>query len=158
MNTARQELLKWLEETTPKPPEPVMKESPLPGQVLQIVNFREDYSGETKEDRQTTTSIFSATSITSEVIKEWGKGWGAEGRHKPVLDIDMPVKVVESSTPGHHHLYIDKEMSWEDYELLLRVLGVVGILEPGYVTASIKRKHTSVRLPWVKKPDKKRPW
>jgi hypothetical protein len=47
-------------------------------------------------------------------------------RHAPVLDIDVPAYLVPSSTPGHSHLYI-------------------------YVKASIRRRHTAVRVPWLKK-------
>lgn len=73
------------------------------------------------------------------------------GTHKPVLDIDMDCVLLESSTPGHHHLFIDKEMSWEDYCKLMDVMAEVGILEEGYVRASKHRKYSAARLPWVKK-------
>lgn len=72
--------------------------------------------------------------------------------HKPVLDIDMPVAVLPSSTEGHHHLFIDKEMPWKDYLKLLEVLAEVGIIEKGYLGACRRRGHSAVRLPWVKKP------
>lgn len=74
------------------------------------------------------------------------------GFHRPVLDIDIPARYVPSSTEGHGHLYIDKALTWEQYEKLLTVLGEVGILEPGYVGAAIRRKATFVRPEWVKKP------
>lgn len=71
--------------------------------------------------------------------------------HRPALDFDFPVTVVESSTPGHHHVYIDKPMTWERYQLLLVVLREVGLLEEGYVSASLERKMTMLRLPGVTK-------
>ena len=71
--------------------------------------------------------------------------------HRPILDIDFPVAVIPSTTPGHNHLYIDKRLSWSDYKKLLTVLAEVGIIEWGYADASIEREHTAVRLPWVKK-------
>lgn len=74
--------------------------------------------------------------------------------HIPVLDLDMPAMLLKSSTYGHYHLYIDKPMSWENYEKLLDVLGEVGILEPGYVAVSKKRKRTQLRTPWTKKARK----
>src|SRR5690348_415165 len=56
------------------------------------------------------------------------------GTHMPVLDIDrIPVRLVESSTPGNYHLYIDKEMPWETYLDLLWALVDAGILERGWV-------------------------
>lgn len=72
--------------------------------------------------------------------------------HYPVLDIDFPVYVVPSTTEGHYHLYIHKEMSWPHYRRLLRALAECGILEIGYVQAAIARGYTAVRPPWVRKP------
>lgn len=136
----RGDFIDWLKVTEPDKP----YENPMPGQILQIVSFRTSYDGEREKHLRITTDLAQATSISSQTTRDLSL-------HKPILDIDLSVKVVESSTPGHHHLYIDKEMSWDDYELLLRALTVVGILEPGYLQASIDRKHTSVRLPWVRK-------
>lgn len=90
------------------------------------------------------TDIREANIVSSKVD-------GAEDLHKPILDIDLPVKVVPSSRPGHGHLYIDKEMPWDDYAMLLKTLWLVGIIEKGYLDASLKRKCTCVRLPWIKK-------
>ena len=74
------------------------------------------------------------------------------GTHMPVLDIDrIPVKLIESTTPGNFHLYIDKELSWPQYRKLLKLLGELGILEEGYVSASLDRQATFVRKPGVKK-------
>lgn len=75
----------------------------------------------------------------------------AGGLHRPILDLDFPAALIPSTTPGHFHLYLDKEMTWDSYERLLKSLGRAGILESGYVSASIARAYTSVRLPWVKK-------
>lgn len=77
------------------------------------------------------------------------------GHHAPVLDIDVPARLVPSSTPGHHHLYIDVECSWEDYEVLLRAMERCGILEAGYVSASIERRMTSVRKYRTRPPREK---
>lgn len=71
--------------------------------------------------------------------------------HKPVLDLDMDVMVVPSSTPGHHHLYIDRAMSWNEYSLLMNVLAHVGILQPGYARASHHRAESFLRTPWTRK-------
>lgn len=76
--------------------------------------------------------------------------------HNVVIDLDLPAKLVESSTPGHHHLYIDKPMSKTDYFKLLTVMVEVGLIEPGYLGASEKRGYTAVRLPWVKKTEEER--
>jgi hypothetical protein len=78
-----------------------------------------------------------------------------ETYHRPVLDIDIPMAIVPSSTPGHGHLYLDKVLTWTQYAKLLDVLAEVGIIEPGYRDASHAREFTSVRLPWVTKGDAK---
>lgn len=88
----------------------------------------------------------------AEVILSTVAGDYSQNMHRPVLDIDMPVYVIPSSTEGHHHLYIDKEMTWSQYEKLLTVLADVGIIERGYASACKSRKHSAVRLPWIKKP------
>jgi len=78
-----------------------------------------------------------------------------DGSHRPVLDFDIPAHYVPSSTPGHGHLYIDKNMSWETYERLLIALADAGILERGYVHAALCRKATFVRPEGVFKPGTK---
>jgi hypothetical protein len=75
------------------------------------------------------------------------------GKHKPVLDIDFPAELIASSTPGHFHLYLDKELDWPTYKALLRALADAGIIERGYYYASVERGYTAARLPWVRKED-----
>lgn len=74
-------------------------------------------------------------------------------RHALVLDIDHPAWLVASSTPGHFHLYIDVPggIPWPDYVNLLNTLAKCGVIEEGYAGASIRRGHSDVRLPWIKK-------
>ncbi len=145
--------------------------NPLPGQALRKVdvwsNMYECYREELMEK-----DIHLAQIVTSEVRKhrkdepgyvDWIErnpeykdqikptdAWYSH-THKPVLDIDMSVKIFPSTTEGHFHLYIDKEMPWEDYCKLMDVMAEVGILEQGYVNASRQRGYSAVRLPWIKK-------
>lgn len=102
-----------------------------------------DYDGK----NEPTEDLKRAEVILSTVDGDY-KG---EPLHKPVLDIDMAVTILPSSTEGHHHLFIDKEMPWSQYEKLLTVLAEVGIIEKGYLGACKARKHSAVRLPWIKK-------
>lgn len=74
-----------------------------------------------------------------------------DGRHLPTLDVDYPVRAVETS-PGKSHVFIDTPMSWENYLKLLDVMQEVGILEPGWVQASKREGATVVRL----RPEEKR--
>lgn len=71
--------------------------------------------------------------------------------HTVIVDIDHPVRVVESSTPGHYHLYIDVPIPWSQYEPLLAALANAGVMEEGYYRAAVRREATHLRLPWVAK-------
>ena len=77
---------------------------------------------------------------------------GTQELHMPVIDIDFEAALIPSATPGHFHLYLDTPLPWANYEKLLRVLGEIGIIEPGYMDASIARKQTFVRPPEKPKP------
>lgn len=69
--------------------------------------------------------------------------------HAPVIDIDVPCRLVESSTRGHHHLYIDKMMTWDQYRYMLRSMASAGVVEWGFYNAAVLKKHTLVRKPGV---------
>lgn len=73
--------------------------------------------------------------------------------HRPVIDIDVPIRLVPSTTPGHHHLYIDHDVPYHRYLNILDALADAGIVEPGYVAATRRRGMSFVRLPWVAKVD-----
>lgn len=76
------------------------------------------------------------------------------GNHRPILDIDFPVHVVPSSTEGHFHLFLDKQMNFDTYMRLLAALANAGIIESKYASVSEARGYTSVRLPWIRKAKK----
>lgn len=44
------------------------------------------------------------------------------GVHYPIIDFDFPIAVVQSRTPGHYHLYIEKAVRFEQYTALLRAM------------------------------------
>ena len=119
-----------------------MNESPLPGQVLRKADLDAYPSN---NDSPPTRDLDEANIITSEVE--------GSDTHKIVLDIDFPAQLIPSSTEGHYHLIIDKELTWEQYERLLFTMADMDLLEEGYVSASHARGYTSVRLPWIKKGD-----
>jgi hypothetical protein len=123
-------------------------EHPMPGQVLMIVNSLDGDYDNTVVERRIITADPAAAHVATSYVDDEGE---TNRMHKPVLDIDFPVQAVPSSTPGHFHLYLDKKLTWEQYDRLLGVMAEIGLLEPGYVSASRDRKHTSVRLPWVRK-------
>lgn len=74
-----------------------------------------------------------------------------DGFHAPVIDLDIPARLVPSSTEGHSHLYIDVDLTWYAYRRLLRALCEAGIIEQGYLNASEDRGMTMVRKPGVKR-------
>lgn len=84
------------------------------------------------------------------------------GMHAPVIDIDVPCTLVESTTPGHYHLYIDHPMTFDDFVLMLKAMAAAGVVEHGYAGAVQAQGFAAVRLPWVKKGNKQNtqypPW
>lgn len=121
---------------------------PMPGQVLQAVDDLDSYDA--ASGRWDTIDMDQAK-VTTSMIAQSGLPL-LPVMHKPVLDLDMPCKLIPSSTPGHFHLYIDQAMSWDAYRALLHALAAAGLIEQGYLNASLARGHTAVRLPWVQKP------
>lgn len=90
------------------------------------------------------STLEDATLIGS--LTKAGSKW-----HFPVIDIDHPCKLVESSTRGHFHLYVDKEVTWERYKMILLSLVDAGIVERGYYEASVQHGQTFVRKPGLTK-------
>jgi hypothetical protein len=78
-------------------------------------------------------------------------GTGAGFLHAPVLDLDFPCRLVESTTPGHFHLYLDRCVTWERYVQLLDALHDAGLIEDGFHKMSLHRGATFVRKPGVRK-------
>ena len=90
---------------------------------------------ESDNDANVTTSLIEGTSL-----------------HSPAFDIDVPIIVHASSTPGHHHIYFPSiALEADEYAELLRVLTKVGIVQPGWVKRFEKDGMTVLRKPGVKK-------
>lgn len=123
------------------------RKPPLEGQLYaKIVDWKNSDSFETGAPDTITTSIEGADVITSMIANK-------VTHHKVIIDLDIPAKLIPSSTEGHFHLYIDHEMTWEDYKKLLDALVDAGLIQEGYRGASAARGYTAVRLPWVRKED-----
>jgi hypothetical protein len=110
-----------------------------------MLQYNEYFDKEKKQDQFEERPITEANIITSLDTTGYGSA------HRPVLDLDFDAALLPSSTEGHHHLFIDKLMSTDDYYKLLDVMAEVGLLEQGYVDASKQRSATAVRLPWISK-------
>jgi hypothetical protein len=103
----------------------------------------DDYGMTFDVARYVPTDLAESTVISSSLL--------GSDKHMPALDLDVPVRVYPSTTLGHFHLYIDKEMTWWQYKRLMRAMVAAGILEKGYYKASTRRSGTHLRLPWIKK-------
>lgn len=68
-----------------------------------------------------------------------------DGLHVIAVDVDLPARLVESS-PGRHHLFIDKTLTWDRYVNLLDALSDAGIREDGYVEACKRQGRTYLRI------------
>lgn len=77
-----------------------------------------------------------------------------DGNHAPVIDLDFPVRLEPSSTKGHHHLYIDKSITWKQYRHLLKGFYKAGLMEWKAYVRAIQRGQTFVRKPGVIKDTK----
>ncbi len=75
----------------------------------------------------------------------------SDGSHAPVIDLDHRARLVQSTTPGHSHLYIDENVSWRQYRALLTGLYRCGLIDASVYWRSLDREATYVRPPWVQK-------
>lgn len=76
-----------------------------------------------------------------------------EEKHYPIFDLDFPAYLVPSSTAGHHHLYLDKKVSWRDYRRVLKAMNKAGLIEDAYYEATMGARAAFLRLPWLKRED-----
>lgn len=78
-------------------------------------------------------------------------GYTPTSLHKVVIDLDMDAALWETSTPGHHHLIVEHEMTWSTYKELLMALEKAGLIQSGYLHACLAREASWIRTPWTKK-------
>lgn len=71
--------------------------------------------------------------------------------HSFMVDVDIPARLIPSTTPGCSHLYIDTPMTWRQYRRALRALAAAGVVEEGFYKASKRRGATHLRVPWKDK-------
>lgn len=71
--------------------------------------------------------------------------------HRPVIDLDIPCRLIPSSTPGHYHLYIDHPVPQDKYLAMIQAMADAGVVQPFYAEAAKLRGATFVRPEWVKK-------
>jgi hypothetical protein len=103
-----------------------------------------------------TLDLNLADIVTSEVIPMFSFP-SDDPKHMVMFDVDVPMVVIPSSTPGHNHVYFPNTyVSKNDLFNLLDALAGAGIVERGYAEASKARGFTALRLPWVTKSERSR--
>ena len=127
-------------------PMPVAELSAYPHRTLVVSDERATIPGSEWVTGLKDADPADAQLISSEIV-------GMPDWHTPMLDIDLPARLVPSSTEGNFHLYIDAPMKWGTYLKLLKALAETGIIQKGYYEASVARKATTLRLPWVRKSE-----
>lgn len=70
---------------------------------------------------------------------------GGSDLHMPALDLDFPCELRESS-PGRFHLYLNRAITWEKYQLLLLAFYNAGLIEAGFYHSSIARGASYLRV------------
>lgn len=103
-----------------------------------------------ENDNRRQCSKEEANLISSETV---GKVPEIDGtpQHCPVIDLDLPCRLIPSSTRGHFHLYIDHPVPQDKYLAMIQAMADAGVVQPFYAEAAKLRGATFVRPEWVKK-------
>jgi len=119
------------------------------GRTLHKVRFaksgefaRGEYGGTTTPRKVQVQNIEDANLVSSLL---------ENGKHAPAIDLDFPIHAIPSTTPGHYHLYLERELEWKQYEKLLKVMAEIGLIEKGFYQSAMHFKQTYLRLPHIKK-------
>lgn len=120
-----------------------------------VIDFLATDSGEIKDGDPPTERVVRDNVPLHEATGV-GSALGVSGYHMPVLDIDMDAVLLQSTTPGHHHLIINTSMDWPDYLKLLDALVDAGIVQAGYRDAAKNRGESWIRTPWTVKEVKEK--
>lgn len=76
--------------------------------------------------------------------------------HQPVFDLDFAAELLPSSTPGHFHLYLNREISWRKYKKVLKAMMKAGLIEPGWYKMTVERHAGHLRAPALVKEESPR--
>lgn len=141
-------------------PEPQPTPSKFLNLLQKVVTFKVAVFGKDSEDnmvddpkvRDARPVPAEEANIASSLLKTGRRSIGGR-RHIIAIDIDHPAILVDSSTPGHHHLYVDIPGGIPEgaYVEWLEACVKIGLVQPLYVEATRTRGHSDLRLPWVAK-------
>lgn len=113
-----------------------MPDGPL---LLQLLRYR------LRHDRDEVTALPDWANLVSSRT--------TSGKHMPILDLDFPHTVIDSTTSGHKHLYLDREIAHWRWLVLMIGLRVGHVIEPGFFVWSLRRGANFVRLPGTEKQE-----
>lgn len=115
----------------------------LPGWLRSHVFYRANLTN-TYDDEKDPVEVhpLDANLISSKKIN---------GAHALLLDLDSRSYVVDSTTSGHKHLYIDADLDLEALKEIVDVLAKHGIVEEGIQNQLARRGFLSLRPPGDKK-------
>ena len=69
----------------------------------------------------------------------------------PTFVFDCPAHLITSSTAGHHHLYLGREINWFRFDQLLGLMDESGMINHGYYTMAHERGMAILRMPGIYK-------
>ena len=114
----------------------------------------QDSEGTEKFDRWTAvTEADRATPESANVISSVLYDDGDTKIHLPLIDLDIEHFYVGSSTEGHGHLYINKQLTHEQYGKLLYALREAELIGEGIIKQYERDGGTTLRIPGVTKND-----
>jgi hypothetical protein len=102
-------------------------------------------------DREPAGSYGEANLIGSRITRRRFPGIPVGDTHLPVIDLDFSAYLEASTSPGHYHLYLNRDVSWWRYKKVLKAMYKAGLIEKGFYRLSVKRGQTFVRRPGVRK-------
>lgn len=105
--------------------------------IVSLIKYRQN------KNRRLVDPTFESPNLISSLTED--------GSQMPILDLDFDFRLVESSTPGHFHLYFEKPISPRKWRVLMLALWYSGVVEMGYAVWSLRRGANFARLPGVEK-------
>ena len=115
--------------------------------------FKAELKANKSEELVDPSPMVPASPLTANVISSAVIEVGGQTYHKPLIDLDIEHFYIQSSTPGHAHLYVDVLLPEDKYRKLLEVLVECDILGKGSAAQLDRDGGTILRLPGVSKYD-----
>ena len=121
---------------------------------MTLMNYTRDEHGNELIDVELPPSNGSVNVITSEtstIENPEADILSQRNMHAPLFDLDFPCELIPSSTPGHFHLYMDKEIPYVKMLKVMAAMVDAGLVQEGYYNSVKAHDAAILRLPWIKK-------